>query len=147
MSRFQFERIDLAIASLLANQPVASESEHAHDQCQSAAATLRVNLSFFRSCLKKLDVAEMRMLRWMSGTTKLDRIRNERIIEVGEISKKVQESRLKWYGHVLRREEEGNRVMVMEGQGKRSRGRSITTCWRENCQGMKCNTEFNGGVS
>ena len=46
----------------------------------------------------KLDVAEMRMLRWMSGVTKLDRIRNERIrgtTKVGEISKKVQESRLK----------------------------------------------------
>ena len=47
---------------------------------------------------KKLDVAEMRMLRWMSGVTKLDRIRKERIrgtTKVGEISKKVQESRLK----------------------------------------------------
>ena len=28
---------------------------------------------------KKLDVAEMRMLRWMSGVTKLNRIWNERI--------------------------------------------------------------------
>ena len=28
---------------------------------------------------KKLDVAEMRLLKWMSGVTKLDRIRNERI--------------------------------------------------------------------
>ena len=58
---------------------------------------------------KKLDVAEMRMLRWMSGVTKPDRIRNERIrgtTKVGEKSKKVQESRLKWYGHVLRREDE-----------------------------------------
>ena len=55
---------------------------------------------------KKLDVAEMRMLRWMSGVTKMDRIRNERIrgtTKVGELSKKVQESRLKWYGHVSRR--------------------------------------------
>ena len=47
---------------------------------------------------KKLDVADMRMLRWLSGVTKLDRIRNERnrrTTKVGEISKKVQESRLK----------------------------------------------------
>ena len=42
---------------------------------------------------KKLDVAEMRMLRWMSGVTKLDRIRNARIrgtTKVGEISKKCR---------------------------------------------------------
>ncbi len=53
---------------------------------------------------KKLDVAEMRMLRWISGVTNMDRIRNDRIrgtTKVGEISKKVQESRLKWYGHVF----------------------------------------------
>ena len=79
---------------------------------------------------KKLDVAEMRMLRWMSGVTKMDRIRNERIrgtTKVGEISKKVQESRLKWYGHVSRREDEyvGKRVMVMEVPGKRRRGRPV----------------------
>ena len=65
----------------------------------------------------------------MSGVTKLDRIRNERIrgtTKVGEISKKVQESRLKWYGHVLRRESDeyvGKRVMGMEVPGKRRRGR------------------------
>ena len=67
-------------------------------------------------------------LRWMGGVIKLDRIRNERIrgtTKVGEISKKVEESRLKWYGNVLRREEEyvGKRVMVMEVPGKRRRGR------------------------
>ena len=64
----------------------------------------------------------------MSGVTKLDRIRNERIrgtTKVGEISKKVQESRLKCCGHTLRREDEyvGKRVMVMEVPGKRRRGR------------------------
>ena len=70
------------------------------------------------------------MLRWMSGVTKLDRIRNERIrgtTKVREISKNVQDStsRLKWYGHVLRREDEyvGKRVVAMEVPGKRRRGR------------------------
>ena len=56
----------------------------------------------------KLDVAEMRMLRWMCGVTKLDKIRNERIrgtTKMGEITKKVQERTLKWYGHVMRVEE------------------------------------------
>ena len=44
---------------------------------------------------------------------------------MGELSKKVQESRLKWYGHVLRREDEyvGKGVMAMEVPGKRRRGR------------------------
>ena len=78
----------------------------------------------------------MRMLRWMSGVTKLDRIRNERIrgtAKVGDISKKVQESRLKWYGHVLRREDEyvGKRVMVMEVSGKGRKGRPRRT-WLDN---------------
>ena len=70
----------------------------------------------------------MKMLRWTSGVTKLDRIRNERIrgtIKVTEISKKIQERRLQWYGHVRRREEDyvGKRVMGMEVEGVRGRGR------------------------
>ena len=37
----------------------------------------------------------------------------------------MQENRLKWYGHVLRREDEyvGKRVIAMEVPGKRRRGR------------------------
>ncbi len=78
---------------------------------------------------KKLEVAEMRMLRWMCGVTKLDEIRNERIRgtrKVGEITKKVQERMLKWYGHVMRREEHyvGRRAMEMKVQGEgREEGR------------------------
>ena len=78
----------------------------------------------------------MRMLSWMTGVTRPDRIKNERIrgiTKVGEISKKVQESRLKWYRHVLRREDEyvGKRVMVMEIPGKRRRGR-LKRRWLDN---------------
>ena len=77
---------------------------------------------------KKMEVAEMKMLRWMCGVTRLDKIRNEKIrgtTKVGEISKKVQERRMRWYGHVMRRDEEyvGKRVMGIEVQGSRNRGR------------------------
>ena len=45
---------------------------------------------------------------------------------MGEISKKVKESSLKWYGHILRTEEEymDKRVMVIDVPEKRLRGRS-----------------------
>ena len=64
----------------------------------------------------------MRMLRWMCGVTKLDKVRNERIrrtTKVGEIAMKVQERML------MRREEHyvGRRVMEMKVQGRRKRGR------------------------
>ena len=73
------------------------------------------------------EVAELKMLRWMCGVTRLDKIRNEKIrgsTKVGEISKKVQERRMRWYRHVMRRDEEyvGKRVMGIEVQGSR-RGR------------------------
>ena len=58
---------------------------------------------------KRMNVAEMKMLRWMSGVTRRDRISNTRIrgtVIVAELLKKVQEARLRWYGHVLRRDEE-----------------------------------------
>ena len=76
----------------------------------------------------------MRMLRCMCRVTKLDNIRNERIrgtTKVGKITKKVQESRLKWYGHVMRREEHyvGGRAMVMKVQGRRKRGRPKKGGW------------------
>ncbi|KAL1457438.1 hypothetical protein WDU94_007671 [Cyamophila willieti] len=56
----------------------------------------------------RLEVAEMRMLRWSCGVTRMDRIRNEVIrikIKVTEMSKKIQERRLQWYGHVEKRDE------------------------------------------
>ena len=63
----------------------------------------------------------MRMLRRMCGVTKLDEIRNERI----RGTTKVQEWRLKWYGHVVRREDPcvGRRAMEMKAQWRRERGR------------------------
>ena len=98
---------------------------------------------------KKMDAVEMRMLRWMCGVTKMDRLTNDRIrgtTKVGELSKKVQERRLKWFGHVTRREENyiGKRVMRMEVQGRRKRGRPKRRwmdCVRDDMKG-KCLTEM-----
>ncbi|KAK3561400.1 hypothetical protein QTP86_000596 [Hemibagrus guttatus] len=55
----------------------------------------------------ELEVAELKMLRFSLGVTRLDRIRNEYIrgtAHVGRLVDKVREARLRWFGHVQRRE-------------------------------------------
>ncbi|KAK3562736.1 hypothetical protein QTP86_006511 [Hemibagrus guttatus] len=55
----------------------------------------------------ELEVAELKMLRFSLGVTRLDRIRNEYIrgtAHVGRLGDKVTEARLRWFGHVQRRE-------------------------------------------
>ena len=72
-----------------------------------------------------MEVAEIRMVRWMCAVTKLDEIRNERkkaTTKVEEIAKKkLQERMLKWYGNVMRTQEHyvGRRAMEMKVQAKR----------------------------
>ena len=84
---------------------------------------------------RRMEVAEMRMLRWMCGVTKRDRIKNNLIrgtVKVTEVSKKLQERRLQWFGHVMRRGDDFpcKRVMNMEVPGTRRRGRPRMR-WRD----------------
>ena len=99
----------------------------------------------------RMNVTEMRMLRWMCGASKEDRIRNENIrgsVKATELSKKMQEVRLRWYGHVMRRENDyvGRKVMEMDVPGRRRRGKTKKeveglcgggyerkTCWNTTC--------------
>ncbi|KAF3627324.1 putative pre-mRNA-processing factor 6-like [Capsicum annuum] len=58
------------------------------------------------SHIQKMKVAEMRMLRWMCGLTREDRVRNETIREkvgVTSVECKMRKARLRWFGHVKRR--------------------------------------------
>ncbi|KAK3527894.1 hypothetical protein QTP86_010986 [Hemibagrus guttatus] len=68
----------------------------------------------------ELEVAELKMSRFSLGVTRLDRMRN-----VGRLGAKVREARLRWFGHVQRRESEyiGRRMLDMELPGRRQRGR------------------------
>ncbi|KAK3538588.1 hypothetical protein QTP86_006676 [Hemibagrus guttatus] len=55
----------------------------------------------------ELEVAELKILRFSLGVTRLDRIRNVYIrgtAHVGRLRDKVREARLRWFGHVQRRE-------------------------------------------
>ncbi|XP_065864026.1 uncharacterized protein [Euphorbia lathyris] len=79
--------------------------------------------------IHKMSVAEMRMLRWMCGHTRKDRVRNEIIrtkVGVTSIENKMRENRLRWFGHVrrraldapVRRTEEWQRDVVVRGRGR-----------------------------
>ncbi|KAK3550119.1 hypothetical protein QTP86_021055, partial [Hemibagrus guttatus] len=79
----------------------------------------------------ELEVAELKMLRFSLGVTRLDRIRNEYIrgtAHVGRLGDKVREARLRWFGHVQRREKARNKVKSRK-RGKRS-GVLVRLCRR-----------------
>ncbi|KAL6505368.1 hypothetical protein OROGR_025185 [Orobanche gracilis] len=79
--------------------------------------------------VQKMNVAEMRMLRWMCGHTKKDRLRNEVIrekVRVASIEDKMMENRLRWFGHVrrrpvdapVRRLESWRTINIVKGRGR-----------------------------
>ena len=78
--------------------------------------------------VEKMEVAEMKMLRFTMGVTRKGKIRNEHIrstVKAERLGMKIREDRLRWYGHVMRRDQEyvGRKIMEMELPGKRRRGR------------------------
>ena len=75
----------------------------------------------------EMEVAELKMLRFSLGVTRMDKIRNEYIrgvAQVGWFGEKTREARLKWHGHVRRKDDGyiGRRMLTMELPGKRKRG-------------------------
>ena len=65
--------------------------------------------------VEEMEVAEMKMLRFAMGVMRKDKIKNEHIrstVRVERLGMKMREGRLRWYGHVMRREQEYVRKMM-----------------------------------
>ena len=77
VSLSEFTRIDLAITSLLANQPSASESEGARDVCHRAAVTPPVNQIFLSSCF---------FIHLTVSICKLNRFANSNILQTQTVT-------------------------------------------------------------
>jgi len=99
-----------------------------------------------------LQRAEMRMVRWMCGIKLKDRLPSKELRErlgIDDIAFLLQQNRLHWYGHVLRKDDDDwvKKCMEYEVEGPRPRGRPKMT-WREvvreDCQAHKLNI-VNGG--
>jgi len=81
-----------------------------------------------------LQRAEMRMVRWMCDVRLKDRLPSKELREslgVDDIALILQQKRLRWYGHVLRKEDDGwvKKCMEYEVEGPRPRRRPKRT-WR-----------------
>ncbi|VFQ89320.1 unnamed protein product [Cuscuta campestris] len=84
----------------------------------------------------RLHAAEMRMLRWMCEKTRLDRISNEvirRQVGMAQVEDKLREARLRWFGHVRRRDADApvrrcEKITVIGGSRGRGRPRKN---WKE----------------
>ncbi|XP_068082112.1 uncharacterized protein [Anabrus simplex] len=81
----------------------------------------------------RLSVMETKMLRWTAGITRLDHILNDNIRKrfgVAAIQKKMQENRLRWFGHVLRAEDNtlAKSAYTLEVAGMRAKGRPRQRC-------------------
>lgn len=77
-----------------------------------------------------LNTMEMRMLRWSLRITRRDHVSNKDIrkrLGVAPIKEKMLESRLRWYGHVIRSDENSvaKTAMIIDPEGCRPRGRPM----------------------
>ena len=79
-----------------------------------------------------LQRAEMRMVRWMCGIKLIDRFPSKELrerLDIDDIALVLQQNRLCWYGHVLRKEDDDwvKKCMEYEVEGPRPRGRPKRT--------------------
>jgi len=92
-----------------------------------------------------LQRAEMRMVRWMCGIKLKDRLPSKELrqrLGIDDIALVLQQNRLRWYGHVLRKDDDDwvKKCMEYEVEGPRPK-RTWREVVREDCQAHKMNKE------
>ena len=125
------ERMEKSIKSNL-RQEVTSQNKKKSVQFSGETSNVVLykleTVAVTKRQVKEMEVAEMKMLRFAMEVTRKDKIRNEHIrstVKVEQLGMKMREGRLKWYGHVMRRDQEcaGRKMTEMKLLGKRRRGR------------------------
>ena len=86
----------------------------------------------------RIQACDRRMLRYMAGVTLADRVASEELARrcgVKPVLMVIREGRLRWFGHVKRREGEGllGEVMELVAPGIRPRGRPKKQ-WKNNIE-------------
>ncbi|KAK6759182.1 hypothetical protein RB195_021044 [Necator americanus] len=104
--------------------PCSTEVEDLQDGCASCCECWPTTKALERV----LHAMEMRMLRWIIGVTLKEKVSNDTvrsIFGVVPITEKMKEARLRWFGHVLRREEDSvaQTALKLDVSGVRPRGR------------------------
>ena len=89
-----------------------------------------------------MSTAEMKILRWSCGVTRKDKIRNREIrkrMKIAPIKDVMRSNRLRWYGHISRRDENHvcRTIQVLQVAGKGKRGRPKKTWWERVKHDMK----------
>ena len=92
---------------------------------------------------RKIATTEMRMLRGILAVSRRDHVRNEeirRILHVSPIDEVMRGGRLRWFGHVQRRDADNvtRRVMELAIPGTRRRGRPKKTWHQQIKDDMTC---------
>jgi len=96
-----------------------------------------------------LQRAEISMVRWMCNVKVKDRAPSKELrerLEIDDIILILQQNRLRWYGHMLRKEDTDwlKKYMEYEVEGSRLRGRPKRT-WKDvvqkGCQARNLNKE------
>ena len=78
--------------------------------------------------VEEMEIAEMKTLKFAVGVTRKDKIKNEYIrgtLKVEQLGIKMREGRLRWYGHVIRRDQEYEYVERRWKWSYRERGKEV----------------------